>query len=231
MNEVLRQEKKFLISLPQFYRHSHNLSQILQLDNHSEGDGYLIRSLYFDTLEDRDYHEKEEGVELRRKIRLRIYDPNANFASLEMKQKQGAQQKKRSLRLTRRDAKQLIIGDYSVLLKYEEPFAAECYSLMNMLCYRPKTVVTYKRKAFVAKANDIRITFDHHIIGTESSFDIFSENLLESSILDPYLGVLEVKFNGFLFGYIKDMINECNTSEVSVSKYCLGRTVSKYYVF
>jgi len=212
VNEVFRQEKKFLIALSQFYKYSDNLSKILQLDKYSDGDGYMIRSLYFDTLDDKDYHEKEEGVEVRRKIRLRIYEPNSAFALLEMKQKQGEQQKKRSLRLKQKDAKELIKGNYSVLLKYEEPFAIECYALMNMLCYRPKAVVTYRRKAFVAKTNDIRITFDHHIIGTESNFDIFSDSLSEYSLLDPYLGVLEVKFNGFLLGYIKDIINKFDTS-------------------
>lgn len=231
MNEVLRQEKKFLISLSQFYRYSHDLSRILKMDIHSQGEGYMIRSLYFDTPDDRDYQEKEDGVELRRKIRLRNYGPDTPFALLEMKQKQGAMQKKRSLKLSREDAKRMTFGDYSVLLKYEEPFGAECFSLMNMLCYRPKTVVTYMRKAFVAKENETRVTFDHHIKGTESCFDIFSDTLLESSILDPYIVVLEVKFNGFLLGYIKDMLRECDTSEVSVSKYCLGRSVSKHYLF
>lgn len=231
MNEVLRQEKKFLISLSQFYRYSHGLSKILKLDSYSQGEGYMIRSLYFDTLDDKDYHEKEDGVELRRKIRLRNYGPDKSFALLEMKQKQGAMQKKRSLRLSREDARRMILGDYSVLLQYEEPFAAECFSLMNMFCYQPKTVVTYQRKAFVAKENKIRVTFDHHIKGTESCFDIFSDTLLENSIMDPYLAVLEVKFNGFLLGYIKDMLMECDTSELSVSKYCLGRSVSKHYLF
>lgn len=231
MNEVLRQEKKFLISLDQYYRYSNDFNKILEIDKNSQGDGYMIRSLYFDTIDDKDYHDKEDGVELRRKIRLRIYNTNTSFVLLEMKQKQGTQQKKRSLRLTREEAKEMILGDYSVLLRYNEPFAAECFSLMNTLCYRPKTVVTYQRKAFVAKTNDIRITFDHHIKGTESCFDIFSDNLLENSILDPYLGVLEVKFNGFLLSYIKDILMECNSSEVSVSKYCLGRAVSKHYLF
>lgn len=36
MNEVLRQEKKYLISLSQFYRFSHHLSQIMELDSHSQ---------------------------------------------------------------------------------------------------------------------------------------------------------------------------------------------------
>lgn len=230
MNEVLRQEKKFLITLPQYYRYSNHLSQILDLDKNSQGNGYLIRSLYFDTLEDNDYHEKEDGVELRRKIRLRNYGADMPFAVLEMKQKQGALQKKRSLRMNKDDAKRMIVGDYSVLLKYEEPFAAECFSLMNLQCYRPKTVITYLRKAFVAKENKIRITFDHDIKGTESCFDIFSDKLLEYNLLDPYLVVLEVKYNGFLLGYIKDMLRECDTSELSVSKYCLGRVISKNYI-
>lgn len=231
MNEVLRQEKKFLISLSQFYRWSHSLSGILKADKHSHNEGYMIRSLYFDTLDDRDYHEKEDGVELRRKIRLRNYGPDTDFAMLEMKQKQGAMQKKRSLRLSREDAGRMILGDYSVLLNYENPFAAECFSIMNIHCYRPKSVITYLRKAFVAKENETRITFDHHIKGTESCFDIFSNTLLENSILDPYLVVLEIKFNGFLLSYIKDMLAQCNTSEISVSKYCLGRSVSKHYLF
>lgn len=231
MNEVLRQEKKFLISLDQYYKYSSSLGKVLELDSHSQGEGYLIRSLYFDTLEDKDYEDKEDGVEVRRKIRLRNYGTNSKTAILEMKQKEGVLQKKRSLTVCKKDAKQLIKGNYSVLLNYKEAFAAECYSIMNMLCYRPKAVITYNRKAFVAKENKIRITFDHHICGSESSYDIFYEELNETPIFDPYLVVLEVKYNGFLLSYIKDILRECDKSEISVSKYCLGRAVSRHYTF
>lgn len=170
-------------------------------------------------------------MELRRKIRLRNYGPDTDFAVLEMKQKEGAMQKKRSLTMSREDSERLIEGNYSVLLKYKESFAVECYALMNMLCYRPKAVITYNRKAFVAKENRIRITFDHHIRGTECRFDIFAGDLQEPPILDVYLAVLEVKYNGFLLNYIKDMLNECDKSELSISKYCLGRAISKHYNF
>lgn len=231
MNEVLRQEKKFLISLDKYYELSHQLGQVIREDSHNQGEGYSIRSLYFDTIDEKDYMEKEDGVELRRKIRLRNYGAHSEFAVLEMKQKQGLLQKKRSLRMTKEDSKQLIQRNYSVLLNYKEPFAAECYGLMNMLCYVPKTVVEYKRKAFVAKENSIRITFDHHIKATESNYDIFSPELLEYSVMDPYLTVLEVKFNGFLLGYIKDLLVNSNASELAVSKYCLAREVSMHYHF
>ncbi|WP_336623251.1 VTC domain-containing protein [Streptococcus canis] len=68
---------------------SKRFSQLMNLDSHSSGDGYTIRSLYFDSLEDVDWQEKEDGIELRRKIRLRNYGSHSSFAKLEMKQNKG----------------------------------------------------------------------------------------------------------------------------------------------
>ena len=231
MNEVTRKERKFLITWERMYRDTHVLSQVLQEDPHNRGTGYPIRSLYFDTPENRDFHEKEGGIELRRKLRLRCYAPDAAFALLEMKQKQGDSQRKRSLRLARADAQRLIQGDYSVLLRYDDRFAAECFGVLQMYLYRPRAVVEYRRKAYIARENKIRITYDHHITGTESCFDIFSPELLQNPLLHPGLVVLEVKYNGFLLSYIKDMLERCNASELSVGKYSLSRAVSKHYQF
>ena len=226
MNVVTREEKKFLISIEEFRNKSHYLDKLMIQDEHNGIDGYIIRSLYFDTVYDDDFFEKLEGVETRRKIRLRIYDPKHDFAMLEMKQKQGASQKKRSLRMSKADAQDLIKGKYEVLLKYEEDFARECYALMHCKCYRPKTIVQYNRKAYIAKENKIRITFDNNIIATETNFDLFSENLVMYPVLDKFNVVLEVKFNGFLLDYIRQFINSINKSELSVSKYALARQQS-----
>ena len=125
MNEVLRQEKKFLIGLPEYYYHSGNLAKFMLEDPHNRGDGYPIRSLYFDSLEDRDFQEKVDGVTLRRKIRLRCYGPDSDFALLEVKQKEADLQKKRSLRLSREAAVCLARGDYGALLSLREPLAQE----------------------------------------------------------------------------------------------------------
>lgn len=230
LNEVLRQEKKFLISMDQYFRYSHYFAQVMMEDPHNQRDGYCIRSLYFDSLDDRDFQEKEDGIELRRKLRLRNYGPGSLSAKLEMKQKQGANQKKRSLTLGREDARQLIQGNKHVLLKEGSPFALECFVLMNEHLYRPVSVIEYQRKAFIAKENNIRVTFDHHISASESQYDIFQDQNL-NYVLDPYLVVLEVKYNGFLLSYIKDLLLEIEKSETSVSKYCLGRTISKHFVF
>ncbi len=223
LNEVLRQEKKFFVNSEMAAALSGRLEKVMISDPHNGPLGYNIRSLYFDTPDDKDFNDKVHGLELRRKIRLRIYDPDADFAMLEIKQKEGAYQKKRSLRVTREDAEALIRGDHWVLLGYKEDFAAECFGIMNMYSYRPKVIVEYLRKAYIAKENRIRITIDSEITGTESSTDLFSRNIPLYPALDSFNAVLEVKYNGFLLSYIKGLVNSVDCSEISVSKYCLAR--------
>ena len=56
-------------------------------------------------------------------------------------------------------------------------------------------------------------------------FDIFSENLIQYPVWDAFHAVLEVKYNGFLPSYIKELVSSVNCSEISVSKYGLSRSV------
>lgn len=220
----MRQEKKYAIDTAQGVVLRAKLAQVMIPDAHNGPRGYTIRSMYFDTPGDSDYNDKIEGLELRRKLRLRIYDPGQDFAMLEMKQKSGPYQLKRSLRLRREDAAGLARGDYSPLLNYSEPFAAECFALMTCRCYRPKTVVEYDRTAFIARENHIRITFDSRIRASESDFDLFSPHPAYSPVMDPFGLVLEVKYNGFILSYIKDLLCGVHRPELSVSKYCLARS-------
>lgn len=231
MNEVARQEKKFLMTIEEFYKQSNYLQHLMTQDKHNGSNGYMIRSLYFDTLEDRDYHEKIAGVDPRRKIRLRYYGSPNKFALLEMKQKEGIYQVKRSLKMDIKDAIELTKGNYSSLLTYSQPFAAECYGLMNTSVYRPKTIVQYNRKAFIAKENKIRVTFDHNITATEACFDLFADDLSMYPVFDRFNVILEIKFNGFLLTYIRNFLKGIDASEIAVSKYCLGREISLNSLF
>ena len=225
MNEVLRQEKKYAVNLADAAVLRGRLGQVMHPDAHNGPQGYVIRSLYFDTPDDQDFHDKLDGLELRRKIRLRAYGPGADFAMLEMKQKEGPYQRKRSLRVSRADAARLCRGDYRPLEGYGEPFAAECYALMHCRCYRPKAVVEYRRQAYVARENHIRVTLDSRIAATESGFDLFAPRLPLYPVMEPFQLVLEVKYNGFLLSYIKNLLDSVERPELSVSKYCLARSV------
>lgn len=231
IRQVSRKEKKYLLDAACAKRLEGRLASVLAADDHNGSFGYPVRSLYFDTPHDRDFAEKLFGVDPRRKVRLRTYDPRADLALLELKQKQGDSQLKRSLPLSRDEAERLIGGDYEPLRARREPFAAEMHALMSINGYAPKCIVEYDRMAFVAKENRIRVTLDRSIRATETSSRLFDEHLCLYPVLDPFNVVLEVKFNGFLLSYVKDLVGMADKSELSVSKYCLGRTVRMGYQF
>ena len=221
---VFRTERKYPLSNLQVSGLYSKLSAVMSGDSFNGTNAYMVRSLYFDTIYHDDYFEKMAGVERRRKIRLRIYDVNAPTAKLEIKEKQGANQLKRSLTVTRQEAEMIQQGDYTCLLAKEEPLAAELFYLMTTKQYRPVCIVEYKRRAFMAITNDIRITFDSEIRSNEGNYNIFDKNLQTYPVYSMGDTILEVKYNGFLLSYIKDMIGTIDCNESASSKYCMART-------
>ncbi|MEG2000664.1 MAG: polyphosphate polymerase domain-containing protein [Evtepia sp.] len=222
---VLRHETKYLLSDIQYHRLQNYFSNVLQSDTHNQAEGYLVRSLYFDTPDDRDYLDKLDGLLERRKLRLRMYSPEDKTVKLELKQKSGAFQRKRSLVLTRMQAESLVQGDLGVLRAMEQPFAQECLYLMSLGVYRPKCIVEYQRRAFVAAANDIRITFDTNVCATLSPQGFFEPRVFGIPVIPFGNTIMEVKYNHFLLSYIKDMVSQCDTSAAAISKYCLARQI------
>ena len=72
--DVLRTEKKYTVSPLTAGQITARLSYLLPLDGNCENaKPYIVKSLYFDSLYNRDYMEKGSGLEFRKKIRLRSY--------------------------------------------------------------------------------------------------------------------------------------------------------------
>lgn len=225
--EVLRQEKKYLLHYIDAEELRVLLEQVLHKDEYStEQNGYLVRSLYFDTLDNTDFWEKSDGIRDRKKIRLRIYHTEAEHAKLEFKEKQGDFQRKRSLLLSKAEAEEMIEGNYKCLTKHKNEFAWGMYSLMEEQLYRPCCIVEYDRKAWTVPENDIRITLDGQIRATESSFDLFSKELMLYPVLDMGQTILEVKFNHFLLSYVRDLLAGKERAQTSASKYSMARSIS-----
>ena len=73
---------------------------LMRPDLHAGADGaYRVRSLYFDTPEDACYFETEDGVDVRDKYRIRIYDGSAERISLERKSKKNGMTLKSACRI------------------------------------------------------------------------------------------------------------------------------------
>ncbi|MHC1722804.1 MAG: polyphosphate polymerase domain-containing protein [Aminipila sp.] len=223
---VSRIERKYLVSRIEGEYLYNLLKQVLKEDTNNYGEGYMVRSLYFDSFDDTDFYDKEGGYNERKKIRLRIYSPDSDYAKLEKKQKIGENQWKRSLTIPRVHAEQLIQGEFSCLMKYPGDFAKELFTMMSNNLYRPKCIVEYKRRAFIVPENDIRITLDSDIVATETSMDLFSNHLSLYPVSYSDDITLEVKYNRFLLTYVRELLDSVNKNQISNSKYALGRSIS-----
>jgi hypothetical protein len=221
---VFRNEVKYYISYLDYFKIRQILSNFLKADaNAASTRGYWIRSLYFDTPDNREYVEKIVGVEKRKKIRLRIYDTNDRKIKLEIKNKYNTYMKKETTYLDREQAMRLVHGDKSFLLESRNTILNRVYYLMSKEYYMPVVIVDYYRDAFIENFNNIRITFDRDISACATDFDIFSTNLHLFPVFDCMTIVMEVKYNHFLPAWLKRVLSCIKTVNSAISKYCYSR--------
>lgn len=227
MIDVSRKEIKYLVGPADIVGLKKQLGPLMKSDAHNGDNGYRVRSLYFDTISDTDFEDKVDGYDNRQKVRMRIYDTDMNIIKLELKEKSGNAQRKRSLILSREEAERLINADYSCLMEREEKLAAWLYTFMTSRCYRPKCIVEYNRFAFYLDQNDTRVTFDTDLRASELDLNLLNKDMM----LYPVSGIgeetLEVKYSGFLMSFIKNELMAYGRMQVSNSKYCRARKITK----
>lgn len=110
--EHYRHELKYLISWADKAELTARMSPILKLDPHATNGGYFIRSLYFDDYWNTAYEEKDAGVLLRKKYRIRIYNCSDRSIKLERKKKFGSYIYKEAAPLTHAEFDSILAGDY-----------------------------------------------------------------------------------------------------------------------
>lgn len=227
---VKRSENKYILSQEKALQLQMQLDKVLTRDKHSGNGPYIVRSLYFDSLNNIDFSTKMAGTEVRKKIRLRIYNPSDLKCKLEAKMKVGDLQRKVSLLLDREEAQQLIKGNYSVLTKYfsKTQDAVYLYTTMQLGCYKPVAIVEYDRIAYVYPRFETRLTFDMNVRCSEVDFDLFSRDLSYTAITKHDI-ILEVKYDTHLLKFISKILESYNLTRLSVSKYCISRPI--YYEF
>lgn len=221
---VLRSENKYLLSYPDALSLRRRLDALLTRDGHGGPDGYLVRSLYFDSANHIDFATKLVGTERRKKVRLRVYSPDSPTCKLELKEKRGDLQHKRSLLLTRAEGQRLSRGELDVLTPHlaRSESAAILYKTMALGAYRPAALVEYDRIAYVYPRYDTRITFDLRVRSNEARFDLFDSHPCYTPILNEQV-ILEVKYDRVLMGFISELLRPYCLIRTSVSKYCIGR--------
>lgn len=223
--DVLRKELKYILHKGTDQKIIQRVSVLMASDSNNGIKGYKVRSLYFDTIYDKDYHEKIEGNDNRCKIRLRIYNSSDSAINLELKEKLGSLQRKRSIRVTRQEAEKLIGGDYSCLAIRNEELAQILYHKLTQQLYMPKTIVEYNRKAYTLAVGDLRVTFDSKLTTSQRFLEFFNENLTLYPVTQPQITIMEVKYSTILPSYIIKALSISDTLQTSASKYCAARSI------
>ena len=218
--KTFRHEFKYHINKGEMYNIRDKLQDMLEIDR--KKDGYMVRSLYFDSLNDVDYYDKLAGSHTRKKIRLRIYEDNPTFAKLELKSKYDIHQQKESLIIDTSTAKRISKSDYSALLELNDPLAIKFYDIMVSNCYRPKCIIEYERIAFITHTST-RITMDFNIKKSNDIDRFFTGNINYVNLIGDNEAVLEVKFDRFLEPHINTILGKFVSNNQSVSKYVMGR--------
>ena len=219
-----RHELKYFINPAELEALRHRLRGALTMDAHCvDGQPYVIRSLYFDDIEDSAFYDKQAGVMHRDKYRIRIYDLSDRAIFLERKRKLGDLIQKSSVQITRRLCDQLIEGNPGGLYKSQNALLQDVYVQMRTRLLRPRVIVDYAREAYLHPAEDVRITFDMRLRTGLSSVDLFNRNLPTVCPHDRNVEILEVKFNNYLPGYISGLLHGVEAERSAVSKYVLCR--------
>lgn len=198
------------------------LRAVAKPDPHAVDGKYLIRSLYFDDINDKALREKIDGVNRREKFRIRYYNGDTSLIHLEKKSKRNGLGHKDTATLTEVQAQAIVDGDTDWMVSSDQPLVQELYSKMKSEGLRPKTIVDYTREPFVYPAGNVRVTLDYNIRTGLSCTDFLNPDCVTIPAGDAPI-ILEVKWDGFLPDIIRDAVQLSGRRASAFSKYAQCR--------
>ena len=198
------------------------LRAVMQSDPHAIDGKYHIRSLYFDNLDDKALREKIDGVNMREKFRIRLYNCDPSVIHLEKKAKRNGLGTKFSASLTAEEAQKIVDGDLDWMLDSGRPLVQELYCKMHYQGMRPKTIVDYTREPFIYGPGNVRVTLDYDIRTGLKSTDFLNPDAVTVPAGDAPI-LLEVKWDNFLPSIIRAAVGVPDRRVGSFSKYAQCR--------
>jgi SPX domain protein involved in polyphosphate accumulation len=222
-----RNEIKFIISKTMAEVLKQRLSLIMSVDNNSynSDNSYLIRSLYFDNENSDAYYEKMDGVEYRKKYRIRIYNFDDKFIRLECKYKHNNMTSKDQILIDKELCSKIINGKIDEIDLTKDNLLRQFALDYRLNRLNPSIIVDYNRVAFTYHVSDVRITFDSQIKSGMYNYNLFDKNATTYSAIDDNQMVLEVKFNEILPESIALILQTVPTFRQAFSKFAACRNI------
>lgn len=216
-----RHELKYQISPADYHALRQRLRTVMKRDPHTGADGlYTIRSVYYDNYRDKALREKADGVQRREKFRIRYYNDDFSFITLEKKIKHNDLCVKIDAPLTAEEYRRLLQAPGPWMLAHPQPLVRELYCKMKTQQLRPRVLVSYVREPYIYPAGNVRVTFDSHIRTSLFQRDFSDGAVSDISAADtPGDIILEVKFDAFLPEVIRCLLQSEELRQQAFSKY------------
>ncbi len=220
--KIFRHEFKYLINRYDYLKCRDICEKYMKYDAYAKPDGsYFINSLYFDSVGYKDFFDKDLGAYDRKKMRIRNYGYDLDWAHFEMKRKIDIWEYKDKVKISKDEFYKIARGDFSCLLDKGDT-GVRFFSILSEGLYRPSSIIEYDRVAFVLPFEDVRITFDLDVRYSTTNFDIFKEKITTPLFPEKSV-VFEVKYNEFLPGWARGLLGIAGKQTEAVSKYCFAR--------
>lgn len=219
-----RHELKHYINYADVLQLRTRLPFVASLDkNVTEGNGYRVKSLYFDNYNDKALKEKINGVNEREKFRIRLYNDNTSFIRLEKKSKKNGICYKQSASMNEEECKRLLAGELDVLKENGSSICLELYAKMYYQQLRAKNIVDYRREAYIYPMGNVRVTLDYDIRTTNNVKCFLKPEPVPVPISGVY--ILEVKYDNFLPEIIRGLVSLSSRRSTAFSKYAVTRII------
>lgn len=220
---MYRVEDKYNCSETELFMLQSRIEAVLRPDVNEGGpEGYRITSLYFDDITDSCLRDTVDGVNQRRKYRIRIYNDALDVIKLEVKTKRDNRILKRSRAITRAQMESLMRGECIEDSASEKDPATLFNLAIRTQGLRPRVIVAYERKAYVYEPGNVRITFDRNVRAS-GRVEAFGQKNISYDFLREYDKVLEVKYDEFIPDFLLQLLETGRMQQSAYSKYQLCR--------
>lgn len=227
-----RHEYKYICNAMQNEILKTRAESLLHRDLHAGETGvYRVRSLYLDDPYNRCFWENEDGTDQRAKYRIRIYNEDAGYISLEKKLKYRGMTHKNTYKISESLCRTIMEGRLPELQAGKgisgEPEAEErllaVLAEIRGLALRPAVIVEYERRPFVEENGNVRITFDRDISSSHEFRSFLEPRIMTRPVMPPGAGIMEVKWDSHLPSYIRGHMELDTIKWSTFSKYYLCR--------
>lgn len=225
-----RFEYKYRLTLQQYHQIKIAIRPYTHPDKYtelSENNRYLVRSLYFDTVDMRAFQEKIDGNSDRTKLRIRSYadvmDESMDIR-VEMKARKDIVVEKRSTFTTLESYQSLIHTNH--WLSNNDPVLIEFERYLHLKSLKPLILIEYYREGFTATAQKgLRFTFDHNVRSTRAASLFPSHPFFRAHFRGAI--IFEIKCNKSQPPWLHTLVQAYGLRIAANSKFAQGIEVSR----